>query len=210
MFLEGIFILPEIIITVMSCTILLFDLFISEKKREIIYYLSQITLMLVIFSLLFLLNKHYCILFNGSIIFDFLSILLKLGVVITTMFIFLYSKNYLKSIDLFKGEYFVLCLLSILGMMIMISSGSFLTLYLGLELLSLPIYSLIIMNKSKLSSEASMKYFIMGSIASGIFLFGISIVYGMTGSIDLFSVNVVIRDSAEFSHMAPRKHRALS
>lgn len=201
MFLEGIFILPEIIITVMSCTILLFDLFISEKKKEIIYYLSQITLILVIFSLLFLLNKHYCILFNGSIIFDFLSILLKLGVVITTMFIFLYSKNYLKSIDLFKGEYFVLCLLSILGMMIMISSGSFLTLYLGLELLSLPIYSLIIMNKSKLSSEASMKYFIMGSIASGIFLFGISIVYGMTGSIDLFSVNVVIRDSAEFSHM---------
>ncbi|HIH2763671.1 MAG TPA: NADH-quinone oxidoreductase subunit N [Candidatus Azoamicus sp.] len=103
--------------------------------------------------------------------------------------------------NLFKGEYFVLCLLSILGMMIMISSGSFLSLYLGLELLSLPIYSLIIMDKNQVSAEASIKYFIMGSIASGIFLFGVSLVYGMTGVIDLKLMSFLIIHNEVFSNI---------
>lgn len=201
MYIGAVFILPEIIISVMSCFILVFDLFISKEKRNIIYYLSQLTLVMTMCSLFYLINESRCVLFYGAFVFDFFGVLLKSAIVIIAIIIFIYSKKYIKNIELFKGEYFVLCLLSILGMMIMISSGNFLSLYLGLELLSLPIYSLIIMNKNYVSSEASMKYFIMGSIASGIFLFGVSIVYGMTGVIELKVINKIIIDEEVFSNI---------
>ncbi len=193
--------LPEIIISVMACFILILDLFISKAKKNIIYYLSQITILSVIFISFYLITTPRCTLFYGAFVSDFYSVLFKFIIAIGGFCIFLYSKEYLKYIDLFKGEYFVLCLLSILGMMIMVSSGTFLTLYLGLELLSLPLYSLIIMNKSAVSSEASMKYFIMGSIASGIFLFGVSLVYGMTGTIDFKLINQIIINEEVFSNI---------
>jgi len=196
-----VFILPEIIISVMSCFILVFDLFISKARKNLIYYLSQLTLIITAVSLFYLINESRCVLFHGAFVFDFFSVLLKSIIILIAFVIFIFSKKYMSDIDLFKGEYFVLCLLSILGMMIMISSGNFLSLYLGLELLSLPIYSLIIMNKNYVSSEASMKYFIMGSIASGIFLFGVSIVYGMTGVIDLNIINKIIIDEEVFSNI---------
>jgi len=201
MYTGVVFILPEIIISVMSCFILVFDLFISKERRNIIYYLSQVTLVMTLVSLFYLINESRCILFYGAFVFDFFSVLLKSAIILISIVIFIYSKKYMKYLDLFKGEYFVLCLLSILGMMIMISSGTFLSLYLGLELLSLPIYSLIIMNKNYVSSEASMKYFIMGSIASGIFLFGVSLVYGMTGVIELGVINQIIIDEEVFSNI---------
>jgi len=196
-----IFILPEIVISVMACVILLSDLFINKSNRYLIYYLAQGSLILTVFSLFYLLNEPNCILFNGAFVFDAFSVFLKFIVIIITIIIFLYSKKYMTYINIFNGEYFVLCLMSVLGMMIMISSGTFLTLYLGLELLSLPIYALIIMNRNKISSEASMKYFIMGSIASGIFLFGISLVYGVTGTIELNLVNKVIVEEEVFSNI---------
>lgn len=201
MYSGAIFILPEIIISVMSCFILVFDLFISQNRKKMIYYLSQITLLITAVSLFYLIKEPRCVLFHGAFVFDFFSVLLKCVIVLIAFIIFLYSKRYMTYIDLFKGEYFVLCLLSILGMMIMISSGTFLSLYLGLELLSLPIYSLIIMNKKYISSEASMKYFIMGSIASGIFLFGVSLAYGMTGVISLSLINQMIIDLEVFSDL---------
>lgn len=194
-------ILPEMIISAMSCFILILDLFLSKNKKNIVYYLAQITLLsIIVLSFQILKVPHGSILY-GAFIFDFNTLLYKFIIVLGAFFIFAYSKKSLINIDLFKGEYFVLCMLSILGMMIMISSGNFLTLYLGLELLSLPIYSLIIMNKSYVSSEASMKYFIMGSIASGIFLFGVSLTYGMTGDIDFNIVAHTIYDDEVFSNI---------
>lgn len=201
MYNVAIYILPEIIISVMSCFILIFDLFISQKKKEIIYYLSQITLLVIGLILFKLIKISDCVLFDGAFIFDLFSIRLKIVLVIVAFIVFLYSKKYITYIDLFKGEYFVLCLFSILGMMIMISSGTFLSLYLGLELLSLPIYSLIIMDKKYISSEASMKYFIMGSIASGIFLFGVSVAYGMSGSISFSVINNYIVNGSIYSDL---------
>lgn len=195
------FILPEIIISIMACVILIIDLFLDKNKKYIIYYMTQLTILLTIISLFYLCSESRHLLFNGSFVFDFFSIFSKLVIMIVAFVIFLYSKEYLLCIDLYKGEYFVLCLLSILGMMIMISSGTFLTLYLGLELLALPIYSLIIMNKNLPSSEASMKYFIMGAVASGIFLFGVSLVYGVTGTIELNLVNKVIIEEEVFSNV---------
>jgi len=201
MYSGAIYILPEIIISVMSCFILIFDLFISKSKKILIYYLSQFTLLATIFCLFYLIDEPKCTLFNEAFIFDFLGVLLKLAVILIAFIIFIFSKKYITYIDLFKGEYFVLCLLSILGMMVMISSGTFLSLYLGLELLALPIYSLIIMNKQDISSEASMKYFIMGSVASGIFLFGISLAYGMTGLMNFSSISDLITNTVFFSEL---------
>ena len=201
MYTEIIFALPEIIIAVMSCFILVFDLFISKANKSIIYYLTQLTLIVTIISLFYLMDRSSCIIFDGAFVFDFCSVLLKTMILVIAFIIFIYSKKYIGYINLFKGEYFILCLLSILGMMIMISSATFLSLYLGLELLSLPLYSLIIMNKNYISSEASMKYFIMGSIASGIFLFGVSLVYGMTGGVDFEGINQIIMNREAFSDM---------
>ena len=172
-----IFILPELVIAVMACFILVFDLFVSSNKRYILYYLAQGSFLFILFILSYSMKVPKCILFDGAFVFDSFSIFLKFLLILIAFFVFLYSKKYLLFIDLFKSEYFVLCLLSILGMMILISSGDFITFYLGLELLSLPLYSLIIMNKTYISSEAAMKFFIMGSIASGLFLFGVSMVY---------------------------------
>ncbi|HIH2762712.1 MAG TPA: NADH-quinone oxidoreductase subunit N [Candidatus Azoamicus sp. MARI] len=194
--------LPEIIISVMACFILILDLFIKKNKKAIIYYLTHLTLIVTTLSLMWVITiSPKCLLFNGAFVYDFFGIILKLTIISTASMIFIFSKKYMIYMDLFKGEYFVLCLLSILGMMIMISSGNFLSLYLGLELLSLPIYSLIIMNKNQVSAEASIKYFIMGSIASGIFLFGVSLVYGMTGVIDLKLMNVLIMHNEVFSNI---------
>ena len=194
-------ILPEIILSAMSCLILILDLFLPKTKKKIVYYLTQLTLLsIIILSYQILKVPHGSILY-GAFITDFYTLLYKFIIVVTAYFIFIYSKKNLINIELFNGEYFVLCMLSILGMMIMISSGNFLTLYLGLELLSLPIYSLIIMNKSYVSSEASMKYFIMGSIASGIFLFGVSLTYGMTGNIDFYNIAHTIYDDEVFSNI---------
>ncbi|HFL8824439.1 MAG TPA: NADH-quinone oxidoreductase subunit N [Candidatus Azoamicus sp. OHIO1] len=200
MYTGVIFILPEIVISVMSCIILLFDVFISKSKRSVIYYLSLLALIFSAISIFYLREEPRCILFDGAFVFDSFSILLKLAIIFIALVIFIYSRKYIVYIDLYKGEYFALCLMSILGMMVMISSGTFLTLYLGLELLSLPIYSLIVMNKSNVSSEASMKYFIMGSVASGIFLFGVSLVYGITGAIELNLINKVIVEEKVFSN----------
>ena len=194
------FVLPEIIISVMACLILICDLFIKTRKY-IVYYLSQITLIITMSSLFHLINHNKSYLFNGAFVSDPFAVISKITILFMAIIIFIYSKKYMNYLSLFKGEYFVLCLLSILGMMVMISSGSFLSLYLGLELLSLPIYSLIIMNKNPISAEASMKYFIMGSIASGLFLFGVSIAYGMTSVLEFRSIASTIKDLEVYSDL---------
>ncbi len=199
--IKMLFLLPEIIISTMACFILILDLFVSKFFKNIAYYLTQFTIIILIFLSSYLVYKfNYTeILFSGSFVYDFYAINFKMAIFITAFFIFLYSKNYINNITTLKGEFFVLSLLSIFGMMIIVSSGNFITLYIGLELLALPIYSLIIMNKSLVSSEASIKYFIMGSIASGIFLFGVSLVYGMTGVIDFNLISDIIYDEDVFS-----------
>lgn len=196
-----IFILPELVITFMACFILVFDLFISNNKRYLIYYLAQASFLFILFILSYSIKVPKCVLFDGAFIFDSFSIALKFLLILVAFFVFLFSKKYLSFIDLFKSEYFVLCLLSILGMMILISSGDFITFYLGLELLSLPLYSLIIMNKNYISSEAAMKFFVMGSIASGLFLFGVSMIYGLTGLIELKGINYLITEGDIFSQI---------
>lgn len=178
--------IPEIFILSMACIILVVDLFLTEKNRHITYLLSQLTLVVAFFLTLNLFSNETFYIFSQTFIADPMSSVLKLVVYIATFVTFLYSKDYLKERNIFLGEYFVLGLFGVLGMMIMISASSMLTLYLGLELLSLCLYAMVALQRdSSKASESAMKYFVLGAIASGMLLYGMSMIYGATGSLDL-------------------------
>jgi NADH-quinone oxidoreductase subunit N len=159
---------------------------IKDKDVCYAYSISQIGLMIALFFLIKNWNMDYKIVFNLQFIDDNLARILKLFSLIFMLIVFLYSEKYLRLHKSYNNEYFALCLFSLLGMMVLISSSNFLILYLGLELLSLPLYALItIIKKHNNSSEAAIKFFVMGAIASGMLLYGISLLYGLSGSLNL-------------------------
>jgi NADH-quinone oxidoreductase subunit N len=180
--------LPEIFLLCMACFICLVDVTRSARQRAVTYYLAQLTLVGA-----FLLTipqfgdyPEPIITFSGNYIVDKLAVLSKLLIYVFSFFAFAYAREYLEERKVATGEYYLLGLFSILGMLVMVSGYSFLTIYLGLELLSLPLYAMIAMNKeSNTAIEAAMKYFVLGGLASGMLLYGISILYGVTGSIQI-------------------------
>ncbi|MCW9031223.1 MAG: NADH-quinone oxidoreductase subunit NuoN [Gammaproteobacteria bacterium] len=177
---------PEIFILSMASIILVVDLFLTENNRYITYLLSQFTLVVAFLLTLNLFSSDTFYIFSQTFVSDPMSSILKLGVYFATFVTFLYSKDYLIQRNIFSGEYFVLGLFAVLGMMIMISASSFLTLYLGLELLSLCLYAMVALQRdSSVASESAMKYFVLGAIASGMLLYGMSMLYGVTGSLDI-------------------------
>lgn len=177
--------LPEMFIGSMACIILLVDLFLSEGTRKITYFLTQLTLIAAFFLTICLWN-HPLVAFNEHFVIDNMAVLLKLCVFALTFAIFVYVYDYLIKHQINRGEYYLLSLFSVMGICVLISAHSLLTLYLGLELLSLPLYALVALAKQRtVSSEAAMKYFVMGALASGMLLYGISLVYGATGSLSM-------------------------
>lgn len=176
----------EIFILVMACVVMVVDLYIAGKQHKITYWLTQITLFLAIFITAHTLDAKGSILFSGMYISDYMSSVLKIGIYIATMFSLLYARDYIAERNFLKGEYYMLTLFAVLGMMVMVSAYSLLTIYLGLELLSLPLYAMVAMERNNAkASEAAMKYFVMGAIASGFLLYGMSLLYGATGSISI-------------------------
>lgn len=194
-------VLPEIFLLSMTCIVLVIDLFLKQEQRNVTYYLAQASLLGAIVLTLWLNDGQTHLTFLNSVVVDPMANLLKVGVFIITMVGFVYSRPYLRTRDLFKGEYYVLGLFGVLGMMIMISAYSFLTIYLGLELLSLSLYALVAFNRDNVqASEAAMKYFVLGAIASGMLLYGISMLYGVTGSLDIIEVSAyLIRHAGDMS-----------
>lgn len=183
-------VLPEIFILTAACVVLVVDLFLKEEQRVISYGMTQISLLLAVVVTLMTAPAETRIVFDGSVIRDGMSDVLKIAIFIISAGAFLYSKEYLRDRDLFKGEYYVLGLFAVLGMMVMISANSFLTVYLGLELLALSFYALVAFNRDSAdSSEAAMKYFVLGALASGMLLYGISMIYGATGSIGFQAIS---------------------
>ena len=177
-------VLPEVFLLTMACVVLVVDLFLKEEQRIISYALAQITLIFAAGLTILVGGEGTQIVFDGSVIRDPMSDLLKTVICLVSAGAFLYAKDYLRARDLFKGEYYTLGLFAVLGMMIMVSANSFLTIYLGLELLALSLYAMVAFDReSKIGSEAAMKYFVLGAIASGMLLYGISMIYGATGSI---------------------------
>jgi len=131
--------------------------------------------------------------FADTFVRDTLSDILKLFVYLITGTVFIYSKPYLEDRDLFRGEFYMLGLFGMLGMMVMISAHSLITLYLGLELLALSAYAMVAMDRNNLrATEAAMKYFVLGALASGMLLYGMSMIYGATGSLDMAQISAAI------------------
>lgn len=176
---------PEMFLLGATCFLLLVDLWISDKNRQISYFLA----LAILFVTALLATgspdgRHVG--FHGMFVSDGVSRLLKLVACGIVGAVFLYSRDYLIERKLFRGEYFVLALFATFGIFIMASAGSLLTMYLGIELLALSQYSLVAFDRdSPVAAEAAMKYFVLGAIASGALLYGISIIYGVTGTFDL-------------------------
>jgi len=179
-------ILPEIIIAVSAMFILLTDLYIKDSSKKIIYALSQLSLLLTAIVIARQSFEATQYVFNDMYVSDTLASFLKLLSLISTSIVFIYAKSYLQQKSLLSGEYFSLTLFALLGIMLMISGNNLLIIYMGLELLSLCLYALVAINRDNLlATEAAMKYFVLGALASGLLLYGMSMIYGITGSLDL-------------------------
>ena len=176
---------PEIFLLAATCAILIADLFITDRYRQLSYFASLLALGVTAVLVAALPGeRHHA--FHGMFVSDGVARLLKLVTCGTVAAVFLYSRDYLIKRGLFRGEYFVLALFACFGIFIMASAGSLLTMYLGIELLALSQYSLVAFDRdSPVAAEAAMKYFVLGAIASGSLLYGISIIYGVTGTFDL-------------------------
>ena len=190
--------LPEIVMLAMICLVLVVDLFLSQENRWISLLLSVLTLVITAVVLIAVAPANSISTFGDSFVLDQLAVTLKLANCVVVILVFIYSRDYLSDHDIYKGEYYVLGLCATLGMMIMISAHSLLLIYLGLELLSLSLYAMIAFNRHSISaSESAMKYFVLGAMASGILLYGISIFYGITGTLDINQLADVVSSKTE-------------
>lgn len=181
--------LPEMIILIMACSGLVTDLFIGKRYPSLAFIWVSLALIAAGIVSFAYLGQYNTVIFQGLFICDDIGNLLKLFIYISVFLSFFYSRLYLAERQMPSGDYYYLGLFSTLGMMSLVSAHSLLTLYLGLELLSLPLYAMTAIRRTVGdSTEAAMKYFVMGSIASGMLLYGISLVYGATGSLDLYEV----------------------
>ncbi|MGD8558524.1 MAG: NADH-quinone oxidoreductase subunit NuoN [Gammaproteobacteria bacterium] len=178
--------IPEIFVLSMACIILVADLFISDERRVLTYLMALGTLVVAALLTINLHNAETVYTFSGTFVKDAMSDVLKLFIYLVTAVVFIYARGYLIERNLFKGEFYVLGLFGVLGMMVMVSAHNFLTIYLGLELLSLSLYAMVALQRdSIMASEAAMKYFVLGAIASGLLLYGMSLLYGVTGTLDI-------------------------
>jgi len=188
--------MPEIILLMLICVILVTDLFVTDERRATTYWLTIGSLVITAWSVLASAPAARTLLFDGSYVSDALSQVLKLGVIGIVGVGFVYARDYLRQNGLMKGEYYLLGLFGLLGMLIMISANSLLTMYLGLETLSLSLYALVAFDRdSGDSAESAMKYFVLGAIASGSLLYGISWVYGMTGSLKFDDIALAVQNN---------------
>lgn len=186
------FALPEMFLLGMACVILLLVAFTGTRRVEWVYGLSQLTLLSTALIIFWSIGDGG-LTFADTYVKDSLSDLLKLSICLVNVLVLLYSSAYLRARQLMQGEFYVLAIFATLGMLIMVSAYHFLTLYLGLELLSLCLYAMVAMQRdSAVATEAAMKYFILGAIASGMLLYGMSIIYGITGSLALGEVAVAV------------------
>ena len=193
---------PEIVLLTLLCAVLLADLFVRDENRVVTFWLSIVALALTGLSLVMTAPVESILLFDGSYISDSLSQMLKLASVILVGVGFVYARDYLQQNQLLKGEFYVLGLFGLLGMMVMMSANSLLTMYLGLETLALSQYALVAFDRnSKNGAESAMKYFVLGAIASGALLYGISWIYGVTGNLQFQDIAAAISANPEMNGM---------
>lgn len=181
--------LPEVVIFITICLALLGELFIKPKFKSVAFSCALIGLLLAAVISFIAIGEFNKVIFTGLFISDDLAHIMKIGIYLAVFFSYVYSKLYVEEHNIPDGDYYILGLMSTLGMMILVSAHSLLTVYLGVELLSLPLYAMTAMRRlNGNASEASLKYFIIGSIASAMLLYGMSLLYGATGNLNLHEI----------------------
>jgi NADH-quinone oxidoreductase subunit N len=180
---------PEIFLLLMSFLVLFVDLLFGTTHRWMVAMLTVITLLGCAAITLVTSDGQTALTFSNMFVDDLLSDFLKLMTYLAVIMMLIYSRQYMADRGLDKGEFYLLVLYATLGMMVMISAANFLTLYLGLELMSLSLYGLVAIDRdSPRATEAAMKYFVLGALASGLLLYGMSMIYGATGSLEIGGV----------------------
>jgi len=185
---------PEIVVASMACVILLFDLILPTLYKNRTCFILTILALLLAIGVIFLgyQNSDEIGLVN-LVVQDRISSITKLGICFATIAVLIYGQGYSKQRKLMTGEFLVLTMFGITGLMVMVSANHLLTLYIGIELFSLCLYALIALNRdSAVAAESAMKYFILGALASGVLLFGISLLYGLTGVLEITAIRDVI------------------
>jgi NADH-quinone oxidoreductase subunit N len=188
----------EIALLVGASAILLIDMFLPQSKRSITYVLSLLTLLVCgVFSYIDFSSGATVYTFHGMFVSDPMANLLKLFTYLTVGLTLIYSRQYAGDRGMLSGnlggEFYVLALFAMLGQLVMISGSNFLSIYLGVELMSLSLYALVALRRDNhKATEAAMKYFILGALASGFLLYGISMLYGATGTLDIRSVSAAV------------------
>ena len=179
----------EMFVLTMACTILVVEAFFGQQYQRLSYVLSQLTLLFAAVISWNMLDMDSVVVLGGTFVHDPMAALLKTAIFLVVFGAFIYARSYQASKGPLRGEYYVLGLFAVLGMMVMISAHSLLTIYLGLELLSLSLYAMVAFDRnSSAASEAAMKYFVLGALASGMLLYGMSMLYGATGSLDIAEI----------------------
>ncbi|MGH8114073.1 MAG: NADH-quinone oxidoreductase subunit NuoN [Rhodanobacteraceae bacterium] len=189
--------LPEIYLTAAACFVLLFDVFLDDEHRDYTHWIALVLLAFTMFLVIWGQPAGTATAFHGMFIRDHMAEILKVAVLAATFLMYVIARPWLKDRQLFIGEFYSLSMFSVLGVMLLVSAGNLITIYLGLELFALPTYALIAMNReSRLASEAAIKFFVLGALASGLLLFGMSLIYGATGTLDLHRIFAAIGTTA--------------
>jgi len=184
---------PEILLLVLACVVALVDLFVTDPRRTPTYWLTQLSLAVVGAMHFAAMGQPQVEAMQGMLVVDSLSHLLSGFSAFALIITLVYARPYAESRELLKGELFTLSLLTLLGVNVMVAANNFLTVYLGLELMSLSLYALTALRRDHtISTEAAMKYFVLGALASGFLLYGLSMMYGATGSLSIPRVAEVI------------------
>lgn len=177
---------PELALLTLACVVLVAEVFYNDRYPRISYLLSQASLVIVALMCIALYPQEPVTAYSEAFVSDGMSTVLKVFSLLVVYFVFFYTRAYLEARSMMRGEYFILGLFAVLGMMVMVSARSLLTVYLGLELMSLCLYGMVALNRdSKVAAEAAMKYFVLGALASGMLLYGMSLLYGVTGTLNL-------------------------
>ena len=186
---------PEIFLALAACVILLLDLVLSQAQRHFIGMLSIVTLLITAVIAGAQPVAERVVALGGLFELDRMAQVLKVVTLLVVALVFAYSGDYLRHRRILKGEYYVLGLFASLGALVLISAANLITLYLGLELMSLCLYAMVAFDReSGIAAESAIKYFVLGAMASGTLLYGMSIVYGVTGSLELAAIADAVRN----------------
>ncbi|MBL4775355.1 MAG: NADH-quinone oxidoreductase subunit N [Mariprofundus sp.] len=196
-----IMLLPEMIVAIMAMALLLIDVFITKGSKTTAY-LAVLTTIIAAFATWMLQSPDAVTAFYGFFVFDTFAVYSKMLIYIATGFGIILSLEYMKD-EVNIGEYYVLMLFAMLGMMLMVSANNFIIMYLGIELMALSLYVLVAYQREVLrSNEAALKYFILGALSSCMMLYGITFLYGVTGSFNFIEMGQALQQAESSSHAA--------